>query len=214
MPFTEAQFFDVFRRYNVETWPMSAVLTITGVVLAICVATKRVSMRTVWWTLAGLWTWTALAYHVKFFAAINPLAYVFAVLCLVQASALVAVARATPANIALPDVDRGRALVSDALFIYALVVYPLVGVMLGQRYPGLPTFGLPCPTTIFTIAVLIRVDRSAPGLLYVAPLLWAGIATVAAMRFHVAQDFVLLPSAVLGLLLRVRMPFHRAARVA
>ena len=85
----------------------------------------------------------------------------------------------------------------------AQLALALVGLALGQRYPSLPTFGLPCPTTIFTIAVLIRLDRLAPVALYVIPLIWSVIALMAAISFGVGEDFLLLPFVAIGLGLRL-----------
>ncbi|WP_414541485.1 DUF6064 family protein [Nostoc sp. CCY0012] len=36
-------------------------------------------------------------------------------------------------------------------------MYPLIGYALGRIFPTSPTFGVPCPTTIFTVC-----DRSPP----------------------------------------------------
>lgn len=202
MPFTEAQFFDVFRQYNLGTWPMPLFVMLFGLVLAVAVTERRVPVRTIWWSLTALWAWMALGYHVKYFSTINPLAYAFAVLFLVQSAAFMVLARSSSTH-RVPDIGRVRALTSDLLFVYALVVYPLVGLALGQRYPGLPTFGLPCPTTIFTVAILIRLDRLAPWPLYLIPLLWSAIATAAAINFGVAEDFALVPAVVLGAVLRL-----------
>lgn len=202
MPFTEIQFFDVFRQYNLGTWPIPLVITLVGVVLAGGMIARRLPVRTAWWSLAVLWAWMALAYHVKFFSTINPLAYGFAVLFMVQAAAFIVLARASSTH-GTPDVGRIRSLASNALFVYALVLYPLIGMALGQRYPSLPTLGLPCPTTIFTIAVLIRLGRLAPVTLFVIPVIWSSIATVAAFTFHVGEDLPLLPFVALGLIFRL-----------
>ncbi len=202
MPFTEAQFFDVFRQYNVSTWPIPLLIEVFGLALAGAVVARRIPVRTLWWSLAGLWAWMALAYHLKFFSTINPLANAFAVLFLIEAAAFAAFAR-HGSPFGTPDVGGIRSWVSDLLFVYALVLYPLVGLALGQRYPSLPTFGLPCPTTIFTIAVLIRLDRLTPVALYMIPLIWSVIAMMAAISFGVGEDFLLLPFVAIGLGLRL-----------
>ena len=202
MPFTETQFFDVFRQYHLGTWPIPLVIMVVGLMLAGGMVVRRVPVRTAWWSLAALWAWMALAYHVKFFSTINPLAYGFAVLFLAQAAAFVVLARASSTH-GTPDVGRIPSLASDALFVYALVLYPLIGMVLGQRYPALPTLGLPCPTTIFTIAVLIRLGRLAPVTLFVIPVIWSSIATMAAFTFHVGEDFPLLPFVAAGLAFRL-----------
>lgn len=46
------------------------------------------------------------------------------------------------------------ALAGIALIADALVLYPVWSAYSGHSYPETATFGLPCPTTIFTIGVL------------------------------------------------------------
>ena len=59
--------------------------------------------------------------------------------------------------------------VAAILFIYALSVYPLIGAAVGHRFPASVSFGLPCPTVIFTFAVLSLLARSAPPQVFVVP---------------------------------------------
>lgn len=58
-------------------------------------------------------------------------------------------------------------------------------------------------TTIFTVAVLIRLDRLAPVALFAVPAIWSSIATVAAFTFHVGEDLPLLPFVAVALALRL-----------
>jgi hypothetical protein len=84
-----------------------------------------------------------------------------------------------------------------ALIAYALIAYPLLGHAFGHRYPALPTFGLPCPTTIFTFGVLLL--AAAPRALFVVPLAWSAIGSVAAFRLGVVQEYGLLAAGLIGL---------------
>jgi hypothetical protein len=185
LPFTTAEFFAVFARYNRAVWP--AQILLLGVALWICVGMARDARRRVTLgLLAALWVWMAVAYHLRFFAAVNPAAKGFAVLFL-AAAALFAWA-------ALTDRERGprsagaRRLAGWSLVGYALVLYPLLGLAAGQRYPAIPTFGLPCPTTIFTLGVLLLLSASTSRALFVAPLLWAVVGTSAAVGLEVVED--------------------------
>jgi hypothetical protein len=157
--------------------------------------------------LAALWAWTGIAYHGIFFAAINPAAWGFAALFLLQ-GALFAWAAA---GRRMDPTPRGGPVAWAGWFLvlYALVLYPVLGWLLGQRYPSVPVFGItPCPLTLFTFGVLLVV-RSAPRRLLVVPALWALVGGSAAALLHVPQDWLLLASvlAVLPLL-----PAARRAR--
>lgn len=67
LPFTAAQFFDVFRRYNEGVWP--AQLALNAVALVAAGAAYRANARRSWrWAraaivcLAALWLWTGIVY--------------------------------------------------------------------------------------------------------------------------------------------------------
>ena len=81
------------------------------------------------------------------------------------------------------------------LIAYALVGYPLVSLALGHRYPETPTFGLPCPTTIFTIGLLLFAVPPMPRSVLVVPVLWAVVGSTAAFLLGVYQDLGLLVAA-------------------
>lgn len=144
-----------------------------------------------------------LAYHLAFFSSINPLAYAFAGLSLVAAGfflwqgvvrrqlefKLNAGAR-TPAGL--------------GLIVFALVVYPIWSYFAGHRYPALPTFGLPCPTTIFTIGLLAFLVAPYPRSPFVVPVLWCFVGSQAAFIFDVPQDLGLVVAGVVGIVLLAR----------
>jgi Family of unknown function (DUF6064) len=60
-----------------------------------------------------------------------------------------------------------------------------------------PTFGLPCPTTIFTLGMLLWLDKTPPLYLLIIPLLWSLIGTVAALKLGIREDVGLLVSGAL-----------------
>src|ERR1043165_1465334 len=146
MPFSQAQFFDVFRRYNEAVWPaqpLFVLLAVVSVILAF--SPSRALRRAAVLIVAAFWLWTGIAYHWLFFADINPLARVFALLCLAQAIFLACSTTCERAP---------RRFIGITLVLVALVAYPAIGLLAGHRYPAFPTFGAPCPTTIFTFGFL------------------------------------------------------------
>jgi hypothetical protein len=195
MPFTIDQFFEVFARYNRGVWPAQIVLCALAalVVIAIVKAPDRAG-RLVSAALALLWAWMAIAYHLRYFAAINPAARIFAGLFLAGA-----VAFALGPRLRFDPGFSLRGGMAWLLVLYALVGYPLIGSLLGQRYPAMPTFGLPCPTTIFTLGVLLLVRPPVPRLLFGVPILWSFLGAFAAFRLGVPEDLGLLVAGLAGL---------------
>lgn len=74
------------------------------------------------------------------------------------------------------------------LVAYALAGYPAVALAAGQSYPGLPTFGVPCPTVIFTLGLLAWSPRPAWSLLFI-PISWSLIGISAAVQLGVLEDW-------------------------
>src|SRR5579859_1399733 len=71
----------------------------------------------------------------------------------------------------------------------------------GHRYPAMPTFGLPCPTTIFTLGLLLFVVPPIPKSVFVVPLIWATIGSIAAFQLSVPQDMGLLVTGLIAAVL-------------
>ena len=196
LPFSVAEFLQVLREYNERTWPAAVLLPFVGLAASWLLLSERTAARRVSLALVGaLWGWSAIAYHLAFFARINPAAGAFAAAALLQAAGFVYAAMKTPA-LRSGRLDAGRML-GGALIAFALIVYPILSYAAGHRYPELPTFGLPCPTTIFTIGVVATLHDELPWWYAVIPLLWAAIGTSAAFQLGMTEDLSLAASALL-----------------
>ena len=205
LPFTSSEFLEVFRRYNEATWPAAIVLPFLGLACAWLLQSERSSARRAALVILGsLWAWTAVAYHHVFFAPINPAAELFALLALAQA---VMFLYASVGGLNPPPryVDADR-IVGGAIIAFALVLYPALGYLAGHRYPRMPTFGLPCPTTIFTIGVLATLHEELSWKYAIIPLLWVVVGTSAAMQLGMVEDLSL-PLAAVAMI--VLMASHR-----
>ena len=189
LPFSDAQFFEVFQRYNEAVWPAQLVLGLFALA-AVALLFVPGGGRAVSAILAALWAWMAIAYHFAFFRAINPAATLFGVVFLAGAAAFAW----SRLRFGWPGVARG--VFGIALIVYALAVYPVLGAMLGQQYPAAPTFGLPCPTTLFTAGVLLFLQPPYPRHVLIVPLLWTLVGASAAVLLRVPQDFALLAATI------------------
>ncbi len=153
--------------------------------------------------LMALWVWQALAYHLVFFTVINPLAYGFAAFFMVGAATFFwqgVVRRRLNFNVT----SGWRVRAGWALMIFAWFIYPAWTYLSGHRYPAFPTFGLPCPTTLFTIGLLAFMARPYPRSVFVVPVLWCIVGSQAAFAFDVQADLGLMVAGVLGLVLLMR----------
>lgn len=204
LPFTTEAFFGVFRDYNEALWP-AQVLLVGLAIVAILLVLKpgRWSGVGISAILAFLWAWLALAYHLAFFTRINPLAYVFSGISLAGALTFLwqGVVRR---RLRFAWVGGGRTFIGTFLVVFALVIYPIWSWYVGHSYPYMPTFGLPCPTTIFTIGLLAFLAPPYPRSPLGVPILWCFVGAQAAFLLGVQQDFGLVVAAVVGVVLFVR----------
>jgi hypothetical protein len=197
LPFTADQFFDVFARYNASVWPAQPILTAGGIALAIVAWSGRPKAgRLVSLGLALLWLWMGVVYHLGFFRAINPAATAFGVFFVAEAVLLLWLGAWRGRVGFLRGGGMGRS-AGMLLVIYALIVYPVVGLLAGHRYPATPTFGLPCPTTILTLGLLVWSSGPSRVTLALIPLAWAAIGTSAALGLGVVEDLGLGAAALL-----------------
>lgn len=203
LPFTVEQFFGVFREYNEAVWPAQVFLSGLAVAaLAVVFVPRSWSGLVVSLILAFLWTWLAVAYHFLFFSRINPLAYVFGGVSFAGALVLgwEGVIRR---RLRFAWVGGFRAATGVLLVAFALGLYPLWSWFAGHVYPAAPTFGLPCPTTIFTLGVLAFLTTPYPRSPFIVPILWCVVGTQAAILLDVPQDFGLVVAGIVGLTLVV-----------
>jgi hypothetical protein len=189
LPFTREQFFDLFVAYNEALWPAVVALWIASTVIVVW-RLSAPHQRDRW--ISGLlvvhWAWSALAYHVAFFTRINPAAWLFAALFLVQA---VLVFRVGVAQRRLSFAPWGHvwAPLAWGLIAYSLA-YPVINAIDHRSLLRIPTFGLPCPTTIFTCGVLMLATPRCWSLA-VVPVLWSAIGGSAAFLLGVPADIAL-----------------------
>lgn len=194
LPFSRDQFFDVFVQYNSATWPLQLGFVAVALASVAAVYVQRDWDRAIAWILALFWAWMAIGYHFAFFSQINPAAWVFGAAYLLAAGLFARHASTATLRFSRPFGARHAA--GLILIAYSLVGYPIVGWLAGHSYPRTPTFGLPCPTTIFTLGMLLLARHPAPASLFVVPIAWSIVGTVAAVELGVIQDYGLPVAAI------------------
>lgn len=197
LPFTAEQFFAVFVTYNAAIWPMQIVAYILGFLAVSALRWRSVfGMRLILVTLAIMWAWNGIAYHLAFFAQINPLAYGFTAIFLLQ-SILFAASSAPKSGILFQIRADPRSALGLSLIVYALLVYEILGDLAGHGLMAGPLFGVaPCPTAIFTIGMLLLARGRPVAWLAIIPVVWSLIGLSAAFQLGVQEDFALAVAAL------------------
>jgi hypothetical protein len=204
--FSSQTYHRLFELYNAAIWPGHAL----AVVLALGIWTllrrppSAAKGRIVAAILAAFWLWIALAFHFCRYATINWAAVYFGWAFILEAALLVwsGVVRGRLAF--EPRADHASR-VGVWIFLFALLLHPLIGPFLGRSWRQVEVLGVaPDPTAVGTIGLLLAVSGRVRWELMAVPLLWCSIsgATLWALE---APDRWLMPLAgVLGVLLAIR----------
>ncbi len=204
LPFTLQQFIEVFIRYNHRVWPMQVILILLALAAVFFAIKRKVfTDKIITGILAFLWLWMGIVYHLIFFSSINKAASLFGALFILEGMLLLyfGLIKNSFRFRFIPGLTGYTGL---TLVLVALLLYPSIGYLLGHVYPASPTFGLPCPGTIFTWGILLWSERKVPFLLLLIPLLWSMIGFMAAFKLGIREDILLLLAGLIsgGLLLR------------
>ena len=200
-PFTIEQFLDVFADYNAAIWPAQIFAYVLGLVAVAAVWTRQPApSRVIPSVLALMWAMNGIGYHYLFFAEINPAAKFFAGFFVVQA--ILFVANAVVANHIRFEIGRDlRSFSGVAVIAYAMLIYPVLGLLAGHGFLAGPMFGVAsCPTTIFTIGMLMLARGPWVIWLSIIPLLWSLVGLAAAVQLGIPEDLGL-PSAGFALMI-------------
>jgi hypothetical protein len=207
MPFTIQQFFEVFERYNQSIFPLQFVLVLAASAIVMLVVTRRrFADEVISGMLAFLWLWAGIVYHLIFFAPVNSGAYFFGAFFIVQGIFLFqqGILKKRLKFHLKPDF---YGVLGMTFITYAVVLYPIIGALSGHIFPSSPTFGAPCPTTIFTFGLLLWTDEKLARALLIIPLLWAFVGSLAMFSFGIAEDFGLLLTALIAAFFIIRREF-------
>jgi hypothetical protein len=204
VPFTPQQFLDVFGAYNSTAWPVVIALWLVTFAFGVRLVRGQAQSVALSALAAAHWAWSGLVYHALFFTDINPAAWLFAGVFLLEAFGFVwfGMVRRTLVF------DWGRTprhAVAGALFVYSLA-YPFLVLASGHDVPRAPLFAVPCPTMLFTAALLLTAVRPAPVLVFLIPVMWGAIGGTAAVALGVTPDLMLFVAAAC-LVVYVALPF-------
>ena len=201
LPFTIKEFLEVFRQYNMEVWP-AQVFIIVLALTAVYFSVKKVaySNKIISSILSFFWLWMGVVYHLIYFSEINKAAVVFGALFIIQ-SLLFIYFGVVKNKLQFQLKKDIYGMIGIILISFALLVYPVFGYWLGHKYPSSPTFGLPCPTTIFTFGILLFSSKRLSMFILFIPILWSLIGFSAAFKLGMKEDLSLLFASVVSMIL-------------
>jgi hypothetical protein len=209
IPYSTEVFFAILSEYNRSVWPaqlLPLALGLAAIVFAVRAPARADRPLAV--LLATAWGWTALAYHLGEFAAIDFWAYGFSAAFAVQ-SVLLVWAGLVRRRISFGPLHGAAQWTGLALMVLGLWAHPAVAMLLGREISETACFGVaPGPTVVFTLGILVLARPRAPYYLIVIPLLGCVLAGAVAMELGIYQDYVLIVAglAAAGMLIARRGP--------
>ena len=207
--FSPRTYYRLFELYNVAIWPLQIVAFGLGLtILLVWLRGGAWAGRVAAAILAACWLWVAWAYLFVRYDTINWAARYFAVGFVVEALLLIWAGLVR---------DRFRLSTADAigkagiaLFVFALVVQPLIGPLTGRPWVQAELFGIaPDPTVVATIGILVAARRLL-WMPLIIPLLWCAISSATLWTMESPDALVMPTAGVLAVVLMARKSASRS----
>lgn len=200
--FTPATYFRQYELVNAALWPWQLVLQFTALAaMWIALRTGRGRLDGSLLLLAPAWLASAWWFLHRQYAPINlaadPAAWLFALQAGMLLAASLSGRRPSACRI-------GRCLPGLMLFVYALVVHPLLGPLMGHGWSSIEVFGVaPDPTALATLAVVLTLDARPALWLAPVPLAWTVFSGLTHLAMDLAYGLVVPAAAMLAIALRI-----------
>jgi len=187
----------LFELYNAAIWPAQIVAFVLGLGSGLHLPHRGPGRHT--WRgrataaiLAACWLWVAVVFHAHRYATLTWSARYYAWGFGLEAALLL-----------WAGVLRGRLVFERrpaglAIFLFALVVQPLIGVVLGRTWRQVEIFGVaPDPTAIATLGLLLLATGRVRWELMVVPLFWCAISGATLLSMKAPDAWIPLVAALL-----------------
>jgi Family of unknown function (DUF6064) len=204
--FSPRTYYRLFELYNRAVWPAQVAALAVGAAILVLLRRAEAATRIVVATLAAGWLWVAWAYHLQRYDSINWAASYYAVAFGAEAlllawAALRLTLRTNPTGL--------------ALFLFALVLQPLIGPLLGRPWAQVELFGLaPDPTAVGTLGLVLLADGRVRWELLAIPLLWSIVTGLTLWAMGSPEALVAPLAAVVAVLAALRPTSRPAAGAA
>jgi hypothetical protein len=202
LPFSQTDFFNLFREYNNNFFPFEILLYLLGFLSIIFLFSKFSGRNLIVSSVLSIfWLWNGIVYHLMNFTSINKAAYFFGFLFILQSILFIYY------GIIKNKFEFGfsmtfKNIIGVIIILYGFAFYSILGYFFGHVYPFSPVFGAaPCPTVIFTWGIILMNKTKTSFIILIIPAVWSIIGTTAAFKLGVVEDYGLIISAVAAIIL-------------
>lgn len=171
--FSAQTYYRLFELYNLEWWPLQLLaLALGAVVLLLGWRGGERAGRVMAAILAVCWLWVAWAFHWQRYASINLAAGYFAWAFVLEALLLLWLGVVRGRLALVPGLQLRRH-GGVGVFLFALLVYPLIGPLLGRSWAQAEVFAMaPDPTALATLGILLCAGVRPVWWLFPIPVAW------------------------------------------
>ena len=190
--------------YNREIWPVQLVALVLGLVIVACLFSAAAWRgKVIAAILAACWLWVAWAFHLERYATINWAANYFAIGFVIEALLLLW-AGLVRAELACVPVNGTIQIAGIGVVVFAVVVQPLIGPMMGRPWLQAEIFGIaPDPTVVATLGILLLATRRPLWILLIIPSMWCVISGATLWAMESREALIMPLIALLVLLLTI-----------
>jgi hypothetical protein len=201
--FAPRTYYRLLELYNREIWPAQLAALALGLAIpALLRWGGPWRGRAVAAILAAAWAWTAWMFHWRHYATINWPASWFAAGFAVEAVLLLWIGVARDG---FAWRSHRNAAFGFGLLLFALLLQPLIGPLLGRPWAQIELFGLtPDPTAVATLGAVLLVAGPARWWLLPIPLLWCAVAGATLSAMQAAEFAAPLLAAAVAVLVAIR----------
>jgi hypothetical protein len=199
--FSPRVYWRLFELHNAAVWPLQIVALLLGAaILALVLRPAPWSGRAIAIALAVAWIFVAWSFLWSRYATVNwAIAYVAPVFALQGLLLLWAGARGHRGS----AVAGTRGVIGLSLYLYALVLHPLVAVLAGRPVQAAEVFGIaPDPTAIATLGLLAMARGQAAWPLLAVPVLWCLVSAITLYAMGAPEAVIPIAAAALAVAAR------------
>jgi len=204
--FSPRAYYRLIESYNRSIWPAQLIAICVAAALFILVVGRsaRERGRLVALILSAAWLWVAWGFLLERYAAIHWAAKWFALGFAIEGAALLAVG--VVAGGLRFDGGYGTSFTAGLVVaLFALVVLPLIGPVLGRSIDSVELFGLmPDPTAIATLGVLLLASSRVRWPLLVIPVAWSLVSGATLLSIDAADAMTAPIAGAAALLFAIR----------
>lgn len=196
--------------YNSNTWKFQIVFYLIGILLTVLIYRKPVDSvkRAMKFYLGTCYLWISLVFFLRYGSSAFHKELTAAYFGLISILFFIDV---FTNKISL---ERNKRYDKGVTILYLLfLLYPVVGFLLGRNYPEISMWLMPCPLTVFTIALLSSFMTAKNTWMYILFLLWALPGLPKSFMFNIQEDLILGLAGIFGIVVLVLQHRHKISNL-